>query len=205
MRERKIILTAKFLSMLFTPFYLPVAGMAVLFTLSYLSLLPPLYKITVMLTVWLFTIFMPTMLIKTYNRYQNWRPFEIGTRERRMIPYVISMLCYLLCTYVMTLMHIPHFMRSIVITALAIQLTCSIINLWWKISTHTAGIGGMTGVLMAFANTFSFNPVWWLCLTISIAGMLGTSRMILRQHTLHQVVGGFIVGTLCGYITIIMM
>ena len=122
MRQRKIILTAKFLSKVFTPFYLPVVGMVVLFTLSYLSLLPPLYKIMVLLTVWLFTIFLPTMLIKTYNRYQNWRPFEIGTRERRMIPYVISMLCYLLCTYVMTLLHIPHFMCSIVIAALTIQI-----------------------------------------------------------------------------------
>ena len=151
MRQRKIILTAKFLSKVFTPFYLPVVGMVVLFTLSYLSLLPPLYKIMVLLTVWLFTIFLPTMLIKTYNRYQNWRPFEIGTRERRMIPYVISMLCYLLCTYVMTLLHIPHFMCSIVIAALTIQIICSMINLWWKISTHTAGIGGMAGGIMAFA------------------------------------------------------
>ena len=202
MKERRIILTAKFISMLFAPFYLPIVGMLVLFTLSYLSLLPPLYKIMLLLQVWLFTIFLPTMLIRVYNRYQNWRPFEIGTRERRMIPYVISILCYLLCSYVMEVMHIPHFMRSIIIAALAIQITCSIINLFWKISTHTAGIGGMAGALMAFAQTFSFNPVWWLCLVIIVAGVLGTSRMILRQHTLHQVVGGFVTGLLCAFLAI---
>lgn len=199
MKERKIILTAKFISMLFTPFYLPIVGLLALFTLSYLSLLPAMYKVMVLLIVWIFTIFLPTMLIKLYNRYQKWRPFEIGTRERRMIPYVISILCYMLCSYVMEVMHIPHFMRSIITAALTIQIACAAINIFWKISTHTAGIGGMAGALMAFAHTFAFNPVWWLCLVIMVAGMLGTSRMILRQHTLHQVVGGFVTGMLCAY------
>ena len=203
MKERRIILTAKLISMLFTPFYLPIVGLLVLFTLSYLSLLPPMYKIMVLLMTWLFTIFMPTMLIRAYNRYQNWRPFEIGTRERRMIPYVISILCYLLCSYVMEVMHIPHFMRRIIIAALAIQIICSMINLFWKISTHMAGIGGMAGALMAFAQTFSFNPVWWLCLVIIVAGVLGTSRMILRQHTLHQVVGAYFTGLICANMAII--
>ena len=64
MKERRIILTAKLISMLFTPFYLPIVGLLVLFTLSYLSLLPPMYKIMVLLMTWLFTIFMPTMLIR---------------------------------------------------------------------------------------------------------------------------------------------
>jgi len=199
MRARKIILAAKMISMLFTPFYLPIVGMLALFTLSYLSLLPLKYKINVLLIVWIFTIFLPTMLIRAYNRYQEWHTLGTGTRERRMIPYVISILCYMLCYYVMALLHIPHFMRSILTAALAIQIVCAAANIWWKISTHTAGIGGMAGALMAFAQTFSFNPVWWLCLVIMVAGLLGTSRMILRQHTLHQVVGGFMTGVICAY------
>lgn len=202
MKERKIILTAKLISILFTPFYLPIVGMLALFTLSYLSLLPLMYKVMVLLIVWIFTIFTPTMLIRIYNKYQEWRPLERGMRERRVIPYVISILCYMLCYYVMTVMHIPHFMRSILVAAITIQIVCAAINMWWKISTHTAGIGGMAGALTAFAQTFGFNPVWWLCLVIIMAGMLGTSRMILRQHTLHQVVGGFMTGLLCSYLVI---
>jgi membrane-associated phospholipid phosphatase len=85
-------------------------------------------------------------------------------------------------------------MRSIVTAALIIQIVCALINVWWKISTHTAAIGGVAGALFIFSEVFRFNPIWWFSLTLIIAGILGTSRMILRQHTLLQVVVGFFVG-----------
>lgn len=87
--------------------------------------------------------------------------------------------------------------------ALVIQILCAIINVWWKISTHTAAIGGVTGALLAFSFLFAFNPVWWLCLTILVAGLLGSSRIILRQHTLPQVLTGYAIGLLAGFFIIL--
>ena len=87
-----------------------------------------------------------------------------------------------------------RFVSSIILSALVLQILCAIINIWWKISTHTAAIGGVAGALLAFSALFAFNPVWWLCLTLIVAGMLGSARMILRQHSLSQVLGGFGVG-----------
>ena len=75
--------------------------------------------------------------------------------------------------------------------------TDGIINVWWKISTHTAAIGGVAGGLVVYSIAFSFNPIWWLAFVILLAGMVGTARMILRQHTLAQVVAGFLVGVVC--------
>jgi membrane-associated phospholipid phosphatase len=103
----------------------------------------------------------------------------------------------------MNLQHIPHFMGSIVIAALVVQVVCAIINVWWKISTHTAAIGGVAGALFVFAEYFGFNPVWWFCLVFILAGVLGSARMILRQHTLGQVVGGFLIGMACSVVGII--
>ena len=88
-------------------------------------------------------------------------------------------------------------MGTIVSAALFIQIACALINVWWKISTHTAAIGGVAGALFVFGEFFAFNPVWWLSLVFVLAGLLGTSRMILRQHSLLQVVAGFIVGLIC--------
>jgi membrane-associated phospholipid phosphatase len=76
-------------------------------------------------------------------------------------------------------------------------VACALINVWWKISTHTAAVGGVVGALFVFGELFNFNPVWWLCLVFIIAGVLGSSRIILRQHTLAQVVAGFVVGIVC--------
>lgn len=201
MKEKEIIFTAKVLSVLFTPFYLPILGLLILFIFSYLSLLPLTYKLFLF---YLFTVFLPTALIRFYRRYQGWTLIELGSRERRAIPYVISIFSYLLCYYIMAATHVPHFMGSILIAALVIQVACAIINLFIKISTHTAAIGGVTGALLAFSVIFSFNPVWWLCIVLLLAGMVGTSRMILRQHSLRQVVLGYLAGVACSFVSVLL-
>lgn len=204
MKEKEIIFTAKVLSVLFTPFYLPILGLLILFIFSYLSLLPLTYKLFLLLIFYLFTVFLPTALIRFYRRYQGWTLIELGSRERRAIPYVISIFSYLLCYYIMAATHVPHFMGSILIAALVIQVACAIINLFIKISTHTAAIGGVTGALLAFSVIFSFNPVWWLCIVLLLAGMVGTSRMILRQHSLRQVVLGYLAGVACSFVSVLL-
>lgn len=205
MNNKTIILIARVMSMVFTPFYLPLLGLAALFFLSYLSLMPAGYKVFVLSMVYLFTIFLPTVLIYFYRRYQGWSPVELGVKERRMVPYTISIICYFVCLYLMEIFHIPHFMGSILMAALFLQVLCAIVNVWWKISTHTAAIGGVAGALIAFSEIFLFNPTWWFCLVMLVAGMVGTSRMILRQHSLTQVLGGFGVGLLTAYYTIAIM
>ena len=73
-------------------------------------------------------------------------------------------------------------------------MICALINVVWKISTHSAAIGAVGGALFAFAEYLAFNPIWWLCLVFLVGGIVGTCRMILRQHSLGQIVGGFWIG-----------
>ena len=202
-REKQMILAARIVSMLFTPFYLPIIGLIALFFFSYLSIFPMLYKFQVLVMTYLFTILLPTVMIHLYRRYQGWNLIELGQRERRMVPYIISIVCYFTCIYLMERLHMTHYIGSIIIAALLVQIVCAIINVWWKISTHTAAIGGVGGALFAFAEYLGFNPVWWLSLVFFVAGLLGTSRMILRQHNLSQVVTGFWVGFICAAIAIL--
>lgn len=196
-REKQIIMGARIVSLVFTPFYLPLVGLLTMFLFSYLSLYPWLFKLRILAMVLLFTIMLPTFLIRMYRRYNGWTLIELGQKERRMVPYIISILCYFACIYLMELVHVPHFMVSIVIAALTVQMVCALVNMVWKISTHMAAIGGFAGALFVFADAFDFNPVWWFCLLFIVAGLLGSSRMILRQHTLSQVVAGFFVGMVC--------
>ena len=202
MKEKNIILTARVLSMILTPFYLPFVAMVALFIFSYLSILDLGYKVIVLTLIYAMTILLPTLLIHIYRNYQGWTSKELGVKERRMIPYIISIMCYFLCFYVMNIFHMPAFMGSIVVAALCIQIVCAIINIWWKISTHTAAIGGMAGAIAAFSIVFAYNPVFWLCVVFIVAGMLGTCRMILRQHSLSQVVVGFLLGCIVGFMVL---
>ena len=226
MKEKNIILTARIMSMLFTPFYLPLVfqvnveqteavqttekekqvfplhGLVALFLFSYMSLLPLAYKLPMLLTVYLFTILLPSVLIHIYRRYQGWSTTELGKKERRIVPYIISIVCYFGCFFLMEYRNTPRVISIILVAALIIQMVCAFINIWWKISTHTAAIGGVAGALLAYSISFSFNPIWWLCLVLILAGMVGTARMILRQHSLSQVVTGFFIGLVCAFLVI---
>lgn len=205
MNEKNIILTARIASMLLTPFYLPVLGILAIFFFSDLSMFPWQFKVSLIVMVYLFTVFIPTILIHLYRQYHGWTLLQLGQKERRMVPYVISILCYLGCFYLMNLSHLPHLITSILIVALVIQILCAIINVWWKISTHTAAIGGVLGALLAFSFILNFNSVWWLCLVIIASGIVGSSRIILRQHTLTQVTTGFFLGIISAFFTILLI
>lgn len=202
MKEKNIILTARIMSVIFTPFYLPLVGLVALFMFSYMALLPMAYKLPMLLTVYLFTILMPSLLIHLYRKLQGWTSKELGRKERRIVPYIISILCYFGCFFLMEYHNTPRVISIILVAALVIQMACAFINVWWKVSTHTAAIGGVAGGVITYSVVFSFNPIWWLSFVILLAGMVGSARMILRQHSLAQVVTGFFVGLICALFVI---
>ena len=47
----------------------------------------------------------------------------------------------------------------------------------------------------------AFNLMWLLCITVVIAGALGSARMALRRHNLLQVLAGAVTGFLCVSLT----
>lgn len=202
MKEKNIIFTARIMSMLFTPFYLPIVGLIALFIFSYMSLLPMMYKLVMLAMVYLLTVVAPSLLIHLYRLCQGWTSHELGRKERRLVPYIISIVCYFACFFWMEYRNTPRVISIIVVVALTIQMVCALINIWWKISTHTAAIGGVAGGLISYSIAFSFNPLWWLCFVLILAGAVGTARMILRQHSLSQVVGGFLIGAACAILVI---
>ena len=202
MKEKSIIFTARIMSMIFTPFYLPIVGLIALFIFSYMSLLPMMYKLVMLAMVYLLTVMAPSLLIHLYRLCQGWTSHELGRKERRLVPYIISIVCYFACFFWMEYRNTPRVISIIVVVALTIQMVCALINIWWKISTHTAAIGGVAGGLVSYSIAFSFNPLWWLCFVLILAGAVGTARMILRQHSLSQVVGGFLIGAACAILVI---
>ncbi|MDY6250270.1 MAG: hypothetical protein SPL64_04155 [Bacteroidaceae bacterium] len=200
-----IILTAQVISLLFSPFYLPVLAFAVLFVFSYLNLLPMSYKVVYLLMVWFFTVLLPRLFIYTYRRLNGWTRHQLGARERRVVPYVLSIACYAVLLYLMYRTHQPRFTIGIIVAALAIQIVCALINPWFKVSTHAAASGGVVGAIIGFSQIFAFDPTLWLCLSILLCGLVCSSRLILRQHTLSEVGYGALIGVVCGMACVLLV
>lgn len=200
--DKTLIRTAKVISAVFTPFSIPFLAFLVLFIFSYLRIMPLQYKLIVLGVVYCFTILMPTLTIFIFRKINGFSPEELVERKRRYIPFILTITSYVFCLLMMHRLNIPWYMTGIILSALVVMIICVIVNLKWKLSEHMAGAGAVIDGLVAFSALFSYNPVWWLCLFILVAGVLGTARIILRHHTLGEVMGGFAVGLICSLLVL---
>jgi len=197
MNEKKLIQAAKILSAVLSPFYAPIWVILGLFTFSYLKMLPFGYKVFMLGMIYIFTILIPRTGINIFRIFNKWTHIELSVREHRHLPYILTVLSYATCLLLMTHIKAAMFFKGIVVAALVSQIICVIVNAWWKISTHMVGMGGLVGALIAFSYLFYFNPAIPVCILILLSGALGTSRIILRQHSVAQVGVGFAVGFIC--------
>ena len=205
MKDKCLIYGAKVLSILFAPFYFSLLAFIIMLVFSYMKMLPLNYKLLILGLVYCFTVVLPLLGIASYRKLSGLRRHQMTKRELRTVPYVIVIICYSCCLVLMQNIHIPHFMISVLTGALVIEILCAVINRWMRISTHAAAAGAMNGALLAFSILFNFNPIGWLCLTLIICGMVGSSRIILRQHSLKEVNWGTLVGFLGGFLTILLI
>lgn len=189
-------------SAVFTPFSIPFLAFLILFIFSYLRIMPLQYKLIVLGVVYCFTILIPTLTIFLFRKINGLGPEELVERKRRYIPFMLTITSYVFCLLMMHRLNIPWYMTGIILSALVMMIICVIVNLKWKLSEHMAGAGAVIGGLVAFSALFGYNPVWWLCLFILVAGVLGTARIILRHHTLGEVMGGFAVGLVCSLLVL---
>ncbi|MCD8317338.1 MAG: hypothetical protein LUC45_00080 [Paraprevotella sp.] len=205
MKYRNLIVVSRLLSAVFRLYYMPIVGFVALFTFTSLRLLPWFYKLTVLCMVYVFTIFLPRLCILVWRKLNGWGLIQLRVREYRAVPYILFILSYLAFLVLMFRLHMPRYICGILVSALLIQMVCVTVNVWWKISMHSAGAGGVIGALLAYSFLFDFNPVGWLCAMILIAGAVGSARMLLRQHSLEQIIVGTLVGVICGFAGIILL
>ena len=200
--DRSLIRTARVISAIFTPFPIPFLAFLILFLFSYLRIMPIQYKLIVLGVVYCFTILMPTLTIFLFRKINGFSPEDLGERKRRFMPFLLTITSYVFCLVMMHRLNIPWYMTGIILAALIMMVICIVVNLKWKLSEHMAGVGAIVGGLVSFSALFGYNPVWWLCLFILIAGVLGTARIILQHHTLGEVLVGFAVGLICSLLVL---
>ncbi|MCD7939800.1 MAG: hypothetical protein LUH50_06810 [Bacteroides intestinalis] len=200
--DRSLIRTARVISAIFMPFSIPFLAFLILFLFSYLRIMPIQYKLIVLGVVYCFTILMPTLTIFLFRKINGFSPEDLGERKRRFMPFLLTITSYVFCLVMMHRLNIPWYMTGIILAALIMMVICIVVNLKWKLSEHMAGVGAIVGGLVSFSALFGYNPVWWLCLFILIAGVLGTARIILQHHTLGEVLVGFAVGLICSLLVL---
>ncbi len=203
MNLKQLIQFAKIYSAVFSPFNAPLWAFLWLFLFSYLRMWPLQYKVFILGIVLVFTIVIPRVTIDVFRRLNRWTHWQLSSREHRHMPYFITIASFIACVLLFMKLNTALFMRGMILATLMTSLICALLNAWWKVSTHMAGMGGLFGTVIAFGYLFYFNPLMPMCFMLLLAGVMGTSRMILRQHSLSQVIVGFFIGAISALVFIL--
>lgn len=167
-------------------------------------------QLPLLAVIFLYTFFLPvmaTVLMKTLGFVSS---LSLDTRKERIAPYVVTGTLYL-WTF-QTLLHnnqVPVIFKVALLGVIIGLFLTFFINNFSKISSHAAGAGALAGIVFIAMVSYFAHPVYlkmpgnnilevstsvlWMGV-ILFAGLIGTSRLVLRKHEPVDVYGGFLVG-----------
>jgi hypothetical protein len=190
MIENKI---AKIITWVFNPLIMPTLGiLLMLYSDSYLALMPFEGKRLVLIMVFACTFLIPMSFIPVLYYMKLISSFEMELTER-VLPLFATAIVYFLTFFFLRKLPIP-FINAFMLATAGCVLLNAIISLFWKISSHLIGIGGVVGLVATLYIKFQADVFLFLVGTVIVAGLLGFARLQLQKHTPAQIYIGFFMG-----------
>ncbi len=178
---------------------MPAYGTFIVLWSSFLSSNPTGDRMLILIVVFGITCIFPMFFISGLQHFKIIKDKRLDNRKERLFPYIFTLLCYIGACLYLNNVHAPMWFIMFTGGGGLACLISLIVNLWWKISAHMAGIGGIVALIYTLHVQMlgAFNLIWLLNFTILLAGLLGTSRIVLRRHDILQVLAGAGNGYLC--------
>ena len=160
---------ARFLSTALTPLLMPTYGVFLVLWVSVLCLLPYGSRVAVLLVCMGITCIVPLIFLSVLRHFNLVKDLHVEIRQQRLIPYLFTTFCYAVAAYYLYYgCHAPQWFAMFMVGSAITVLVMAIINLWWKISAHMAGIGGVVALIYQIhvQGLSAFDLLWLLCLSI---------------------------------------
>ncbi len=192
---------AHFFSVVFHPLFIPLYVVAFLINYhpSYFSGFSFYTKFEILRSVFVNTVIFPAFALLVMKGLGFVQSIFLHTRQDRIGPYLVNMIFYFWMARVFFNFQpeltpvLASFMTGVFLTT-AIALMA---NIFYKISMHAIGCGGLIGIFIIVMNTNSMLMTWPLSLALLITGLVCTSRLIVSDHTQKEIYLGFVVGLIC--------
>lgn len=197
------------ISWVFTPLFMPVFTLYVLFQLEASSknaldmkdnlyLLPSSMKWIILSVFFILTFLAPSLSLLIMQRKKIIDSVELNHREERSLPILITGGYTLLLT-VFVFRQLPSIYFSTIFHTIGIlgivsAIVAYIITLYVKMSLHAFGAALATGTLIYYYTRFFVPDITVLIAFIILGGIIMTARLQLGKHTIGQLVGGYTLG-----------
>ena len=188
-------------SYLFHPLFIP------LYATYYLVFIHPDYfsgisdkgKLWILLRVAYNMVFFPMVSVLLLKGVGFINSIFLKTQKERIIPYIISNIFFFWMYLVFhNQSEVSTVLTSFVFGVFISSSVALIVNIYFKISMHAIGVGGLLALMLIILFTNTSSPVTLpFVVTLLIAGMVCTSRMIVSNHTQKDIYGGLLCGIFC--------
>lgn len=183
------------ISTVFQPLLMPTYGVMLLFMYTYFGVAYSNRFWHIVTPIMLFSFVIPGILIYLLLRIGLISDLSLKVRKERFYPYFITLLSYSAMVIFYYKAQMPTWFITMMAGSIAIMIIAILITLVWKISAHMFGVGGLLGGVMSVCYYVEHSNPYWLFIGLFIlSGSVGTSRLILKRHTLAQVIAGFLLG-----------
>ena len=198
---------ASIVSYVFHPVFMPPVMAVVLYFLypvPFQSLTPQALEYGFASLV-LSTVFFPLFTMLLLKALGFLKTYQMRQSRDRVIPLIATMIFYFwayeAASYPHTLngheVAIPAIIRILLLGAYWGIIVVFLVSIFFKISMHTAAAGGVVGIMIVLMAMSPVKLLVPLFATMMLAGMVGTARLVLREHTQAEVWMGYAAGLLC--------
>lgn len=187
---------AKIISYIFHPIFMPIYGLLLLFNIKSYFSFELILKARLLLLAFVFvtTVLFPLLIVALMKRQGFIENYQMKNREERRFPYLITAIFYFIAYQILRQMQFPEVYSFYFMGATFLLATVVILNIWWKISIHMVGLGGISGMMCGLAITLSLNIFFLISLTILASGIVGYARLKLETHKSSEIYLGFLMG-----------
>lgn len=202
--SRALDIIAKILSVVLYPLFIPTYGIA-LFCVAHNYQVAPLNAVWIAIAVigtFTLTCVLPISSIWIMMKRGQVKDLYIDAPKERTMPYIYSALGFGFWSYLLVhILHAPAYLACVAIGATVAIVLVALINRYWKISAHLAGLGGLLGGILSYCLGIGAIPTWGtLIVWLGLSWLLMAARLRLNAHTGAQVSAGWLLGLLCTFI-----
>ncbi len=146
--------------------------------------------------IFIYTAVFPALLVYYLYSKKMVSDLHLSRLQDRRWPYLITVLLYAGLFFFLYRQGGILIPSSMLLLGMAIVISLvGLISLFWQISAHMAGMGGVLGtiaiLLLKYGENSLFLPLLFLCL---LSGFLASARLKMNAHTLWQTGAGFLLG-----------
>ncbi len=187
---------AKYISYIFSPFLIPAYCAMTALWATKLSAAPVGARLSSAVVILLLTCLLPWATMLGAMRIGKITDTDVSKRKQRIYLYPVAITAYLLCALYLSKVHAPSWLSGTYLGMGISAIIAFIVNFRWKISVH----GTACGCLLAFMFYIAINHLSdlffmpWLSVAVLITGTVASSRLILKSHTMAQVIAGISTG-----------